>query len=141
MPRGDDLAQLVRSVTTAERRVMGAAARATRDVLRESVDAGFAQSHDVHGKPYPAPKDGHAPPMIRSGRLRGAYRYTISGGGSFYRVRVAENTGYGEYLRSGTHKMAARQHLPQPGEPMPAAWDARERAALVPAVQQEGAAR
>ena len=141
MARGDDLERLVRNVTTAERRVMGAAARATRDVLRESVDAGFAQSHDVHGKPYPAPKDGHAPPMIRSGKLRRSYRYTITVSGSVYRVRTSENTDYGEYLRSGTHKMAARQHLPQPGEPMPAAWDARERVALTAAVQQAGAAR
>lgn len=141
MPRGDDLERLIRNVTTAERRVMGAAARATRDVLRESVDAGFARGHDVHGAAYKPAKDGHAPPMVRSGRLRGDYRYTITGGGSFYRVRVGENTEHGKYLRDGTWKMEARKHLPQPGEPMPSAWDARERVALTAAVQHAGAAR
>lgn len=136
MPRGDDLAQLVRNVTTAERRVMGAAARATRDALRESVDAGFAQSHDVHGKPYPAPKDGHAPPMIRSGRLRGAYRYTIGEGMSAWTVTVSEDTGYGQYLRDGTWKMKPRQHMPQPDQSLPAAWLALVQSRVDVAVTQ-----
>jgi hypothetical protein len=122
MPRGDDLAQLVRNVATAERRVMGAAARATRDALRESVDAGFAQGHDVHGKSYPAPKDGHSPPMVRSGRLRAAYRYRIGEGTGAWTVTIAEATDYGQYLRDGTWKMDARQHLPRPEQPLPAAW-------------------
>lgn len=140
MPRGDDLTQLVRNVTTAERRVMGAAACVTKDVLREMVDAGFAQGHDVHGAAYKPAKDGHTPPMVRSGRLRAAYRYTIQGGGSFLRVRVAENTDYGKYLRDGTWKMDPRKHLPQPGETIPAAWDARLRATLAVVVPQAGAA-
>ena len=141
MPRGDDLTQLVRNVTTAERRVMSAAARVTKDVLREMVDAGFAQGRDVHGAAYKPAKDGHTPPMVRSGKLRGAYRYAVQGGGSFLRVRVAENTDHGKFLRDGTWKMDPRKHLPQPAESMPAAWDARERAALAVAVPRAGAAR
>lgn len=138
MPRGDDLAQLVRNVTTAERRVMGAAARATRDVLREQVEAGFAQGHDVHGKPYKLPKDGHTPPMVRKGYqgLRGAYRFPITEGGPVWLVHVVERTGYGQYLRDGTWKMDPRQHIPKPEEAVPAAWDAKIQPAQLAAVNR-----
>ena len=122
MPRGDDLAQLVHNVTTAERRVMGAAARATRDVLREQIDAGFAQGHDVHGKAYKPAKDGHTPPMVRSGKLRAAFRYRIGEGSGTWTVTIAEATDYGQYLRDGTWKMDPRQHILLPDQPLPASW-------------------
>lgn len=139
MPRGDDLDRLVRNVTTAERRVLGAAARAVQTSLRKSVDSGYETRTDVNGRTYIPAKDGHLPQMERSGRLRRSYRYSIKSGAGVYTVIVSENTGYGEYLRDGTAKMQPRRHIPQPGAPMPADWEARARAALAPAVAAAGA--
>lgn len=137
MPRGSDLDRLVRSLDTAETRVMGGAARAVQGALKQLVDAGYAKSRDVKGKPYIPPKDGHRPPMIRSGKLRGAYRYAIHTGALLWRVTVGEDTTYGEYLRDGTSKMEPRQHIPRPGEPLPSAWDAKVQRDLSAAVQRE----
>jgi hypothetical protein len=125
MPRGNDLDRLERDLATAERRMMGAAAAAGRESLLESADAGYQERQDVHGKAYLPPKDGHQPPMERSGRLRRAYRVLASAGIGAWLLRLAEDTPYGRFLRDGTHKMEARQHIPRPDEPMPASWAAR----------------
>ncbi len=139
MPRGSDLDRLVRSLDTAETRVMGGAARAVQGALEQLVDAGYAKSRDVQAKPYLLPKDGHRPPMIRSGKLRGSYRYAIHTGALLWRVTVGEDTEYGEYLRDGTSKMKPRQHLPRPSEPLPPAWDAKVQRSVGAVVQREGA--
>lgn len=139
MPRGNDLERMQRDLSTAQRRVMGVAARAVEASLRESIDQGYQTGTDVNGKAYLPPKDGHLPPMIRSGKLRRAYRYSILIGALVYTIRASENTEHGEYLRDGTGKMRPRQHIPQPGSAMPAAWDSRARLAVTAAVQGERA--
>lgn len=95
----------------------------------------------MQGKPYLLPKDGHLPPMERSGALRRGYRYSVAAGALYWLIRVIERTPYGKYLRDGTPKMAPRQHIPRPGESIPARWDARIRPAIEGAVRAAEAKR
>lgn len=131
MPRGDDLERLVRDMTTAERRVMSAAARAVQTSLRESVDTGYQTRTDVNGKTYIPAKDGHLPQMEREGStLRSAYRYSITEGGRTWFVTIIERTPYGQFLRDGTPKMKPRQHIPKPEDALPQSWFANMKIAV-----------
>ena len=124
MPRGNDLQRMRSRCATAERRVVTACGRAMVNTLGKMVDRGFTAGRDVNGARFVPPKDGHRPPMVRSGRLRQAIH--VSGQASLdgWRVRISEDTDYGQFLRDGTSKMAARQFVPRPGQPLPAPWDA-----------------
>lgn len=131
MPRGDDLERLVRDMATAERRVMGAAARAVQTSLRESVDAGYQTRTDVNGKTYIPAKDGHLPQMEREGStLRRAYRYPITEGGRTWFVTIIERTPHGKFLRDGTYKMKPRQHIPMPEDALPPSWAANMKTSV-----------
>ena len=83
--------------------------------------------------------------MQRTGTLRNDYSTEIRPSGGDREVTLRTDTeaktgrAYDEYLRDGTAKMAPRQHIPKPGEVMPASWDARVRRAQDSAVQKEGA--
>lgn len=141
MSTGNDMARMRQDLTTARRRVMGVSARAAQQVLRVAVDSGYAERVDVQGKPYLRPRDGHLPPMERTGRLRSAYRYLISEGASQWLVTVLERTPYGQYLRDGTTKMQPRQHIPKPQESLPRRWQRMLDGAIQSAVARLGGAR
>lgn len=136
MPTGNDLDRLRSALTTAPARVMGAAARASRSALARSIDLGFLNSTDIHGRPYPAPQSGGTP-LERTDHLRKAIKVDVTPGTDAWTVRAHEETPYGVFLRDGTDKMAARQWIPRPEEPLPSLWDARQRAAIDRAVKLE----
>lgn len=136
MPPGTDLDRLRNTLQTAPKRVMGAAARASRSALARSIDLGFQQHVDIHGKPYPIPKSGGTP-LERTERLRKAVRVDVLPGTDTWQVRAREETPYGVFLRDGTDRMEPRQWIPRPDEPLPALWDARQRAAIDRAVRLE----
>lgn len=127
----DDLAKLARRLTVLRARLMPQLASEVARSLKAATLWGYARRQDVNGKPYPLPKDGHRPPMLRSHTLRnsvnagpvrrggqwgGAVRTHVEGSGAFTGKPVGP---YDEYLRSGTPKMAAREHLPSPGQTPP----------------------
>lgn len=136
MPTGSDLDRLRAYLVTAPARVMSVAARASRSALARSIDLGFQQGVDIHGKPYPAPKSGGTP-MEQTDKLRRAIKVDVIPGADVYRVRAHEETPYGIFLRDGTPKMDPRQFIPKPDEPLPSLWDARQRAAIERAVKME----
>lgn len=144
MPRGSDMDKLLRGLDAAPERLMDSAATATASALRASADAGYRTRRDVHGKAYALPKDGHRPPMQRTGTLRRDYGTEIQAAGADRKVTLRTDTdaktgrAYDEYLRDGTAKMEPRQHIPKPGEAMPASWDARAKRDQDAAVQKEG---
>ena len=141
MSTGNDMARMRQDLATARRRVMGASARAAQQVLRAAVDSGYSERVDVQGKPYLRPKDGHMPPMERTGTLRRAYRYLISEGSSRWLVRIIERTPYGQYLRDGTPHMQPRQHIPKPQEALPRRWQRMLDGAVQAAVGRLGGVR
>lgn len=136
MPTGNDLDRLRTALTTAPKRVMGAAARASRSALVRSIDLGFLNGTDIHGKPYPVPKSGGTP-LERTDTLRKAVKVDVVPGRDTWQVRAHEETPYGVFLRDGTDKMQPRQWIPRPDEPLPSLWDARQRAAIDRAVKLE----
>ena len=130
MPRGTDMARLRQNLATADARLMSAAAGVVRDVLDTSIDGGFRQGRDVYGRAFKPAKDGHLPPMIRSGKLRRAVTVAVVPSPGDWLVRVVEDTDYGQYLRDGTYKMDQRRFIPTEGEALPKAWDRRIESGL-----------
>ena len=51
------------------------------------------------------------PPGVRSGRYRGSFVASASGGGDMWQAKATSNVFYGPYLEGGTRKMAARPHV------------------------------
>lgn len=136
MATGTDLDRLRSALSSAPQRIMGAAARASRSALARSIDLGFQQHVDIHGRPYPEPKSGGTP-LEKTTHLRKAVKVDVLPGTDTWQVRAHEETPYGVFLRDGTPKMTARQWVPRPTEPLPALWDARQRAAIERAVKLE----
>jgi len=134
MPRGTDMARLRQDLATAGARLMSAAAGVVRDVLDASIDGGFRQGRDVYGRAFKPAKDGHLPPMIRSGKLRRAIKVEIVPSPAEWLVTASEDTDYGQYLRDGTFKMDQRRFIPAQTEALPAAWDRRIQSGLRRAV-------
>lgn len=124
------MARLRQDLTTADARLMSAAAGVVRDVLDASIDGGFRQGRDVYGRAFRPAKDGHLPPMIRSGKLRRSIKVEIVPSPSDWLVTAAEDTDYGQYLRDGTFKMDQRRFIPGQTEPLPASWDRRIQSGL-----------
>ena len=98
--------------------------RALVPALSAELDREFRQGVDITGKPFMPPKDGHRPPMERSGALRRSI--TVSAQASLRRwvVRLRSDTEYDHFLRDGTSRMQARRFIPRPGDPVPPAMDA-----------------
>jgi hypothetical protein len=132
--------RMVRDLRTASDRLMTATTKAAVKGLRAAVDSGFTQRVDVHGRKYIPAKDGHLPQMQRTGNLRRSYRYGVGENAQGTKIKVSEDTEYGDKLRDGA-KMAPRQHMPQPDDPMPPRWDARVRPAIDAAIRREEARR
>lgn len=136
MPTGTDLDRLRTALQTAPQRVMGVAARASRSALARSIDLGFQQHVDIHGRSYPEPKAGGTP-LEKTDHLRRAIKVDVLPGTDTWQVRAHEETAYGVFLRDGTDRMAARQFIPRPDEALPSLWDARQKAAIERAVRLE----
>lgn len=51
------------------------------------------------------------PPGVRSGRYRGSFVSSVSGGGNSFTAKATSNVFYGPFLEDGTSKMAARPHI------------------------------
>lgn len=134
MPRGSDMARLRHDLTTAGQRLMAASAAVVRDVLDSSIDGGFRQGRDVYGRPFRPAKDGHLPPMMRSGKLRRAVKVEIVPSLSDWLVTASEDTDYGQFLRDGTFKMDQRRFIPGQQEALPPSWDRRIQSGLRRAV-------
>lgn len=136
MPTGSDLDRLRSDLMTATSRVMSVAARASRSALARSIDLGFTQGVDIHGKAFPVPKSG-GKPMERTEHLRKAVKVDVLPGSEVWKVRAHEETAYGVLLRDGTSKMDPHQWIPRPDEPLPSLWDQRQKAAIERAVRME----
>jgi len=124
MPRGTDIQRLRSRCITAERRVMQGCARALVPVLSAELDREFRQGVDVMGKPFEPPKDGHRPPMVRSGTLRRSITVSARASLRGWVVRLRSDTDYDHFLRDGTSRMQARRFIPRPSDPVPPAMDA-----------------
>lgn len=82
--------------------------------------AGFRLGVDVHGKPWIPPKDGHKPPMVRTGRLRDDYHFWFTRTGRGIAVTWSNSMRYAKPLRDGIPgRLEPRPHMPQPNEPPP----------------------
>lgn len=138
MAKGADMDRLIAGLEVAPQRLMDAAADATAASLRASADRGYQRRQDVNGRRYPRPKDGHMPPMERTGTLRSSYQTDIAPHGDDRTVTLREGTDYGQFLRDGTSKMEPRKHIPAPADNMPPTWDQGARRAQDRAVAQEG---
>lgn len=139
MSRGSDMDRLRRNLRAAPERIRSTATKAVLSALEKSVDSGYKTRTDVNGRPYLPPKDGHMPPMERTGELRKGYAYSAMAGALYILIKVVEYTKYGRYLRDGTPKMEPRQHIPRPFEALPPSWAARIQAGLGEAMRREEA--
>ena len=88
------------------------AERRVKAAVERQLEAQFATSTDPMGRPYLPPKDGHSPPMTRSGRLRRGMRVVVVSGPDILRISVMSDRDYAKYLQHGTRKMAARLITP-----------------------------
>lgn len=114
---------------------MQAAAQGVKTGLERCFVDSFAGAKDVQGKAFKRPKDGHLPPMFRTGALMNA----VVGGvsiGSGWRIVAHEDTPYGQFLNRGTNKMDARQFMPHPSEALPTAWDRKVQIEIERAVRR-----
>lgn len=82
--------------------------RAVEGLLEEQ----FQTATDPHGRPYKPPKDGHSPPMTRSGRLRRGLVVRVSSTPDGLRIAVDADVEYAKYLQRGTYKMDPRLIVP-----------------------------
>lgn len=122
MPRGNDIARMRQRCATAEQRIMPRCAKAAAGAIASAIDAEFRTGRDIDGERFKAPKDGHRPPMVRSGALRRSIHVSAQASLHAWRIRSGSSTDYDRFLRDGTSKMEPRKFIPRPGEPMPRAW-------------------
>jgi len=123
MPRGNDIARMRQRCATAEQRIMPRCAKAAAEAIAAAVDAEFRKGRDIDGERFLLPKDGHRPPMVRSGALRRSINVSARASLHAWRIRAGSETAYDTFLRDGTSKMDPRKFIPKSGEPMPRAWD------------------
>ena len=84
-----------------------------REIVLRLIDGGYVAGTDPYGKAWKPPKDGHTPPMIRSGKLRGGYTVRIVKTGNVgYSIEINNTMHYSEFLQKGTSRMEARLHAP-----------------------------
>jgi hypothetical protein len=86
--------------------------RRVRETAEELLEEQFASGRNPYGQPYPPPKDGHLPPMVRTGRLRRGLRVVVSSSADGISLSVQSEAPYAQYLQSGTRRMAPRRIVP-----------------------------
>ena len=119
-PPGQPLKRMALALREAPRYVQQEAANEIARGILRLIDQGFISGADPYGAAWKPPKDGHTPPMIRSGRLRRGYDVKVVRTGSVgYSVQITNSAPYAGYLQKGTGRMAPRQHVPGSTLPTP----------------------
>lgn len=112
-PPGQPLRRMATMLREAPRYVQMEAATAIAAGVLRLIDGGYVAGTDPYGKAWKPPKDGHTPPMIRSGKLRGGYTVRIVKTGNVgYSIEINNTMHYSEFLQKGTSRMEARLHAP-----------------------------
>ncbi len=112
-PPGEPLKRIATTLREAPRYVQQEAAEAIARGITMLIDKGFIDGSDPYGKAWRPPKDGHTPPMIRTGKLRASYTVRVVKTGSVgYSVEISNAQRYSGFLQKGTSRMEARMHVP-----------------------------
>lgn len=114
-----ELKRIVAHFRTAPEAMKGDIAEGMARVTENLIAEGFATGKDPYGKAWLPPKDGHSPPMVRTGTLRASIKVTVVKGANGLEVSVRSTAEYARYLQNGTWKMKPR--LIVPGS-MPGHW-------------------
>lgn len=116
------LRQLALRLRETPKRIQRDAATEIKHRVAELIDAGIAAARDPYGTPYPQPKDGHSPPMQRSGDLRSGYSVEVVSVGAGLSLRISNVEAYARWLQQGTASMKARLQVPTAARGLPTAW-------------------
>ena len=112
-PSGQPLRRMATMLREAPRYVQQEAANEIARGILKLIDQGFVSGADPYGTAWRPPKDGHIPPMIRSGKLRRSYNVKVVRTGSVgYSIEITNSTAYAGFLQKGTSRMAARPQVP-----------------------------
>lgn len=109
------LKKLADKLREAPRQIHDEMARRMEQKLREVLRAQFAEARDPLGRPYLPPKDGHLPPMRRTGALEDGLTVEAVSTSSGIFLNVTASVEYAKYLQTGTRRMKARQIVPATG--------------------------
>ena len=119
-PSGQPLRRMATMLREAPRYVQQEAANEIARGILKLIDQGFVSGADSYGTAWRPPKDGHIPPMIRSGKLRRSYNVKVVRTGSVgYSIiyALASQLGAGFTLASGPGGSRASLVLPLPALP------------------------
>lgn len=128
------LRRLALRLREAPKRIQRAAAGEIRQETLKLIDEGFSAHADPYGNAWPPPKDGHMPPMERTGDLRRGFRCRVVPGGAGLSLEITNAEDYARWLQRGTENMLARLTVPPAGRPLPATWRQRYEAAYQRAI-------
>lgn len=120
LQRGGFLQRQAARMREAPRRVHAAVGRKVEAAVDALIQEQFDTATDPHGRPYLPPKDGHLPPMTRSGDLRRGMKAHARSEPGAIRVSVTADQEYAKYLQYGTRRM--RQRLVVPNGPLAQRW-------------------
>lgn len=120
---GDDvLRRMALHLREAPKYVMREAAQEVRAMIERRIQNQFVTGIDPYGRRWKKPKDGHTPPMIRTGALMGGFKVRVVPGGIGVSIAVSNSKPYAKILQRGTSRMEARMTVP--GATLPDAWKA-----------------
>ena len=114
-----ELKRIIAHFRTAPDAMKGDIAEGMRKVTENLIAEQFATGKDPYGKPWLPPKDGHTPPMVRTGTLRDSIKVTVVKDVNGLEVSVRSSADYAKFLQNGTWKMKPR--LIAPGS-LPGHW-------------------
>jgi hypothetical protein len=130
------LRRLALRLREAPRKIQQQAAAEIRADTLALIDAGFDARSDPYGTAWPPPRDGHSPPMERTGDLRRGFRCRVVPGGAGLSIEISNVEDYARWLQRGTPDMVARLTVPTSGGGLPARWRQRYEAAYRAAVER-----
>ena len=107
-----ELKRIIAHFRTAPEAMKGDIAEGMRKVTENLIAEQFATGKDPYGKAWLPPKDGHTPPMIRTGTLRDSIKVTVVKGANGLEVSVRSSADYAKWLQNGTWKMKPRLIVP-----------------------------
>jgi hypothetical protein len=110
------LAQLQRVVESLPYILGDELRKTTQTKLPYLIDKQFATGTNIYNRKWLLPKDGHRPPMIRTGRLRRGFMYRILRVTRGWELRITNKMYYSSFLQFGTYRMQPRVHLPKQGK-------------------------
>lgn len=106
------LERAARLLEEAPRAIHDAVALDLERSLAGVIDQQFTTATDPQGVGYLAPKDGHSPPMQRSGALRAGIGVRCASEWGGVSVTVSSDRPYAAFLQGGTSRMAPRRIVP-----------------------------